>query len=186
VDVLDQELIEQLLSNTLAIRRKGWDFVYKTCYPSIKEMVRKHSGSDDDAFDVFQDGMAVLYNNLVNNSYRDGSNLNAYIYGICKNLWLKEYNRKYRQAVIEEELIIETRQNFDYLIDVEIITLLMNELGEDCRRILTEYYFNNRSMAELKEIFNVNSVQAAKNKKWRCLNYLEKLFKEKGITPTWS
>jgi hypothetical protein len=40
-------------------------------------------------------------------------------------------------------------------------------------------------MAELMEIFSVNSIQAAKNKKWRCMNYLIKLFKEKGVTPTW-
>lgn len=72
------------------------------------------------------------------------------------------------------------QQNFNYLINVEIVSLLMNELSDGCRKILNEYYCNNRSMAELKEIFNVNSVQAAKNKKWRCLNYLERLFKAKS------
>jgi len=38
-------------------------------------------------------------------------------------------------------------------------------------------------MAELKDIFNVNSIQTAKNKKGRCLQYLIKIFKEKGIGP---
>jgi hypothetical protein len=99
--------------------------------------------------------------------------------------WLKEYNRRNKQSLLEPELLIETRQNFNTLINVEVVTLLMNELKEDCRKIFTEYYFNNRSMAELKEIFNVNSVQAAKNKKWRCLNYLITIFKEKRVVPTW-
>ena len=66
------------------------------------------------------------------------------------------------------------------------MSLLMNELEKDCRDILTEYYFNKKTMAELKDLFNVNSIQAAKNKKWRCMNYLTKLFKEKGVKPTWN
>jgi predicted DNA-binding protein YlxM (UPF0122 family) len=86
---------------------------------------------------------------------------------------------------LQPEVILETREHFDYLINVEMVTVLMDELQDDCQKILIEYYFNNRSMAELMEMFNVNSVQATKNKKWRCLTYLERLFKEKGVTPTW-
>ena len=59
----------------------------------------------------------------------------------------------------------------------------MNELSDDCRDVLTEFYFNKRSMAELMEMFNVNSIQAAKNKKWRCLNCLARMFREKGFLP---
>jgi hypothetical protein len=59
----------------------------------------------------------------------------------------------------------------------------MTELNDDCRRILVEYYFNSRSMEELKVMFDVNSVQAAKNKKWRCLNYLKRIFESKSIIP---
>lgn len=67
-----------------------------------------------------------------------------------------------------------------YLINTEIVSLLMNDLKPDCREILTQFYFINGSMAELKDIFNVNSIQAAKNKKGRCLQYLVELYKEKS------
>jgi len=70
-----------------------------------------------------------------------------------------------------------------YLIDVEVLTILMNELKDDCREVLTEYYYNNRTMEELKSVLNVNSIQAAKNKKWRCLTYLKRLFAEHSIIP---
>ena len=149
-------------------------------------MILKLNGSVDDATDIFQDGLVVVNRNLNNGSFRNESTLSTYIFSICKNLWHKEYNRRAKQAALEPELVIESRIHFDHIINVEIVTLLMNELQEDCRKILTEYYFNNRSMAELKDMFNVNSIQAAKNKKYRCLNYLTKLFKEKGVTPTWS
>src|SRR5688572_16452458 len=181
----DQELISRLLSKTVSERDKGWEQVYKTFFPMIKNMVMKSGGSKDDAADIAQDGMVILNRNLRNGSYRSDSSLSTYFFGICKNLWLKEHNRKSQQSEAEQQAVRDARQNFDSLINVEIVTILMNELGDDCRKILTEYYYNDRSMAELMEIFNVNSIQAAKNKKWRCMNYLIKLFKEKGVTPTW-
>lgn len=186
MNLSDKELIQQLLSNDSVMRERAWSHVYHGSYPLVKEMILKSSGSEDDAFDIFQDGLLILNQNLRNRSYRNDSALSTYVVGICKNLWRKEYDRKHKQSIAEQELILETRQNINYLINVEIVSLLMIELGEDCRNILTEYYYNNRSMEELKEIFNVNSVQAAKNKKWRCMNYLIRLFKEKGVTPTWS
>lgn len=151
----------------------------------IRDMILKQSGTENDAKDMFQDGLLILRHNLNNGTFRNESGLSTYLFSICKNLWLKEYNRRSKEAMLQPEMVIETRQNFDYLINVEVVTVLMNELGEDCRKILVEYYYNKRSMSELKEIFNVNSIQAAKNKKWRCLKYLEKLFKERSITPTW-
>lgn len=182
----DQELIQKLISNIASVREKSWEQIYVSYYPMVKDMVLKHSGSEEDATDVFQDGLVVLRLNLINGSFRSESTISTYLFSVCKNLWLKEYNKRTKQAMLQPEFILEARQNVDYLINVEIVTLLMNELQEDCRKILTEYYYHNRSMAELKEMFNVNSIQAAKNKKWRCLNYLVKLFKERGVTPNWS
>ena len=181
----DQGLIRQLTSNAPDIRERAWRNIYKNCYAMIRSMVMKHGGTSDEAGDIFRDGLIVLDLNLRNGKFRNESGLNAYIYAICRNLWFKEYNRKQKEVLLQPELILEARQQFDFVIDVKIVTLLMNELKEDCRKILVEYYYNNRSMAELKDMFNVNSIQAAKNKKWRCLNYLSKLFKEKGVTPVW-
>src|SRR5690606_303649 len=101
------------------------------------------------------------------------------------NLWFREYNRRNKEASLQPDVTIEMQQHDNFLINIEIVTVMMRELPENCRRILTEFYFNNRSMAELKDMFNVNSIQAAKNKKWRCLTYLERIFKEKGVTPKW-
>jgi RNA polymerase sigma factor (sigma-70 family) len=185
VNPSDQELIEQLLSGSQLQREKGWEYVYRMYYPVIRDMVMKNNGSVQDAVDIFQDGLLVLNRNLNNGTFRNEATLNTYIFSICKNLWLKEYNRKQRQSLVEQELIVETRQHFDYIVNVEVVGRLMNELEEDCRKILIEYYFNNRSMAELKVMFNVSSIQAAKNKKWRCLKYLIRLFKAKGVSPVW-
>jgi RNA polymerase sigma factor (sigma-70 family) len=183
VNVSDQELIQQLLSGEVTIAEKGWESVYTSFYPIISEMVRQNHGSEDDSIDIFQDALAILNHNLKTGKFRGDSSIKTYIFSICKNLWLKEFARKQKQSVAEAESVLVSQEDTDYLINVEVVSLLMNELQEDCRSILIEYYYNNRSMAELKEIFNVNSIQVAKTKKWRCLNYLKRLFIEKGLVP---
>jgi hypothetical protein len=94
---------------------------------------------------------------------------------------LKEFNKKQKLASIEADFVSLHDDDTKYLLNVELVGKLMGELKDECRDILIEYYYNNRSMAELKDIFNVNSIQAVKNKKYRCLGYLVKIFKNKGI-----
>ena len=149
-------------------------------------MVLKNSGSNEEAVDVLHDGLVILFCNLTEGSYRNESSVSTYLFGICRNLWHEAHRRKQKRIIAEQEAVFESKLELNTLINIESVSLVMQGLGEDCRNVLKEYYFNNRSMSELKDIFNVNSVQAAKNKKWRCMNYLVKLFKEKGISPTWN
>jgi RNA polymerase sigma factor (sigma-70 family) len=183
----DQEtsLIKRLLSKQVAEKKRGWEYIYKICHPMILDFIIKSHGTEEDAIDVFQDGLVIFHHNLTNGTFREESSIPTYIFSICKNLWLRQLSKRQKQLVAEAEMTMASMQEFNYLINVEVVSLLMNELKEDCRNILTEYYYNNKSIAELKEIFNVNSEQAAKNKKWRCMNYLVKLFKERRITPSW-
>lgn len=181
VNASDQELLQHLSSNSLAIREKSWELVYHSFFPLIRGMVLKHNGSEEDAVDVFQDGLLIFNRNVTSGVFRGESSIKTYVFSICKNLWLKAYYKRQRQIIAEVESTLDTDDDMEYLKNVERVSLLMEELNEDCRNVLIEFYYNNRSMDELKDMFNVNSIQAAKNKKWRCLGCLIRLFKEKGI-----
>ncbi len=182
-----EENLPGLLRSKISTERENaWEYIYKTYYPMVRDYVMRNNGSETDSTDVFQDGMMILYRNFNNGTFREESTIGTYIFSICRNLWLKETSLRQKKHTLDVDTLNNVSLENNYFINTEIITLLMNELKEDCRNILTEYYFNKRSMAELKEIFHVNSIQAAKNKKWRCMTYLIKLFKEKSITPEWN
>jgi RNA polymerase sigma factor (sigma-70 family) len=180
VNETDQQLIQLLISRERATVEKGWEYVYANYFPTVRDMIHKNNGSLDDAVDVFQDALLILNRNLRDNTFRGDASIKTYLFSVCRNLWLKEYREKQRRLTVDAEAILVSEHDINYLARVEVVSILMDELGEDCRKILIEYYFNNKSMTELKEMFSVNSIQAVKNKKWRCLNYLERLFKEKG------
>lgn len=148
----------------------------------VKEYVQKNGGTKQDAIDTFQDGLAILFYNLNTGKFREESSLNTYLFGICKNLWQKELTQRQKQVVSFAEMARDTPEQTGHLINVEIVTLLMAELKDDCKNILLEYYFNKKTISELKDIFNVNSIQAAKNKKYRCVKYLASLFRERSVS----
>ncbi|HYC85534.1 MAG TPA: sigma-70 family RNA polymerase sigma factor [Chryseosolibacter sp.] len=177
--VSDQDLIHQLLSNDPATAEKAWQHVYKRYYPSIKALVLKLRGADQDAIDIFQDTLVIFHRNIRAGAFKGGATLKTYIYSIARNLWLRQYQKMQKNAGVEAVAYETATEDLDYIRNADIVSALMDQLKDDCKKILIEYYYNNRSMAELQEIFTLSSIQAAKNKKWRCLGYLVKLLKEK-------
>lgn len=55
---------------------------------------------------------------------------------------------------------------------------LMNKLGDTCKKILTAFYYDNKSMKEILEILHYENEQVVRNKKSKCLKALEQLLAE--------
>lgn len=178
--VSDQDLIHQLLSIDVATADKAWQHIYRSYYPVIKRLVLRSRGSEQDAVDVFQDTLMILHRNIRAEVFKGESTLKTYIYSIARNLWLKQYKKMQKSAIVEALAYETAAEDLAYVRNADIVSGLMEQLKDDCNKILREYYYNNRSMAELQEMFKLNSIQATKNKKWRCLGYLVKLIKQKG------
>jgi RNA polymerase sigma factor (sigma-70 family) len=179
----DQQLQKLLLSHNLPEKEYGWETIYRTCYPMVRDFVKRNNGSDAEAIDLFQDTLVIFHRNLLEGKFRGESAISTYIFSISKNLWFRELTRKQRYTAMNDFIddFSSPDEGDDYLMNEKIVTLLLDELKPECRKILVEYYFNQRSMAELKELFGVSSVQAAKNKKYRCLGYLARIYKERAV-----
>jgi predicted DNA-binding protein YlxM (UPF0122 family) len=52
----------------------------------------------------------------------------------------------------------------------------LNQLGEPCRTLLEDYYFQDLSMQLITEKFGYTNADNAKNQKYKCLMRLKKLF----------
>jgi RNA polymerase sigma factor (sigma-70 family) len=174
----DKDICLQLLSDNSSLAEKGWRYIYRTYYPMVHTFILGNSGTEDDAIDIFQDTLLIFSRNLKNGAFREESSIKTYLFGICKNLWFKEIQRKKRAQIFPLDQQDNDGHDLEYLKNIEKIGHLINQLQEGCKQILIEFYYNNRSMAELKDLFQLNSIQAAKNKKWRCLSYLVRMFKE--------
>lgn len=148
----------------------------------ILQLVVMNNGTEDDAKDVFQESVIVLYDRVKKGNFELSSKLKTFIYSVCRRLWLKKLTYKSRNAGnlkdFEETLPVE-----EYVEDYEekdrqfkLMEAALQRLGEPCRTIIEDFYINNKSMQEICIKFGYTNADNAKNQKYKCLQRLKKLF----------
>ncbi|MEJ7660739.1 MAG: hypothetical protein WKG07_14545 [Hymenobacter sp.] len=62
----------------------------------ISHFVLQNSGSEDDARDVYQEGVMVFYEKVCEGSLELSCQIKTYLYAVCRRLWLKRLTSKSR------------------------------------------------------------------------------------------
>jgi RNA polymerase sigma factor (sigma-70 family) len=162
--------------------RQAIETIYKQHYGMVQSLIINNNGTADDARDIFQEAMIVLYEKSRSGSFELTSQLKTYIYSICRRLWLKrlqqqqkfipELNGIEETIPVEEDLEGHDRQNGELL----MMEKAMNSLGEPCKSLLEAYYLQKKNMTEIAGNFGYTNADNAKNQKYKCLMRLKKLF----------
>jgi RNA polymerase sigma factor (sigma-70 family) len=168
----DKQIIENLRNNKY---QKAVNGLYEVLSP-VKKYILSNSGTSDDAKDIFQDALVVLYKNVQSDNFTLTVPLKTYLLAIVKNLWLQELRRRNKIPVIADQTdipdtVFTEEKNFD------IAQAAFNLLGEKCRQLLILFYFKKKSYKELASFLAFGDERTAKNQKYRCLqkakeNYL--------------
>lgn len=156
--------------------------IYKAYFPMVLQLVITNSGSEDDAKDIFQESIIVLYDKVKAGNFELNSKLKTFLYSVCRRLWLKRLNVKGRYSanvndfedVIAVEHDLEVHEEKDK--QFKQMDQALVHLGEPCKTIIEEFYLNNKSMQEICEMFGYTNADNAKNQKYKCLQRLKKLF----------
>ena len=78
-----QEILKGILENNSIIIQS----IYDNYFLGIKKFIEKFGGSKDDALDVFQDGILVIYEQMKSGEIEQISNFSGYFFSICKFKW---------------------------------------------------------------------------------------------------
>lgn len=148
----------------------------------VQALVINNNGSADDARDIFQETMIVLYEKAKTGSFELNCQLKTFVYSISKRLWLKrlhqlqQYSRQVDNIAetvpVEQEVDNHEQRNHQF----EAMEHSMLNLGEPCKSLLEAYYLQKRNMAEIAGSFGYTNADNAKNQKYKCLMRLKKLF----------
>ena len=174
---------EKTLLEGLAREDKGTiEKIYRDNYNIIQSLILKNSGTTDDAADIFQEAMIVLFEKSKSPSFELSCNLKTFIYSVCRRLWLKKLQQMQRFSKqtddmeqvmpVEEDLEMhEKRQN-----DFFIMENAMMKIGEPCKSLLEAYYIQKKQMQQIATEFGYTNADNAKTQKYKCLVRLKKLF----------
>ena len=161
---------------------KSLEIIYSENFPVVLRMILQHNGSEDDAKDVFQEAIIVLYEKVQKNDFTLSSRLKTFLYSVCRHLWLKKVHRTYGLYALTPELEevipaaeeLEEHEARDQ--EFRIMEGAMSSIGQPCQTILEDYYLHKKSMQEIAASFGYTNADNAKTQKYKCLSRLKKLF----------
>ena len=174
----EQRLLEGLAANDKA----AVETIYRENYLTIQSFIVKNNGYPEDARDIFQEAMIVLYEKVSSGSFELTCQIKTYLYSVCRRLWLKKLQQMQRfnpaaETVdevipVEEELDAHEKRNADLI----VMENALNKIGEPCKSLLEAYYLQKKSMPEIAEYFGYTNADNAKTQKYKCLVRLKKIF----------
>jgi RNA polymerase sigma factor (sigma-70 family) len=174
----EQELLKGLANN----EKHATEIIYKDNYRLIQNLVINNSGTEDDARDIFQEALIVLYEKAKSGSFELNCQIKTYVYSVCRRLWLKklEQNRRYESQLSSLEAVVpveEDLEKHDVLnSQYNIMRKAMGRIGEPCKSLLEAFYVHHKNMQEIAGYFGYTNADNAKNQKYKCLMRLKKLF----------
>lgn len=165
----DQDLLDGIKQR----ENKSLEYIYQQCYPMIQDLVIKYSGSHEDAQDIFQDAMIIIYNKVKKDELVLFCTFKTYLYSICKRLCMKNLEQKRKASCIAMDLPKPVEAPVEYTVDlyeedVEKYSLFQQHLlclKEDARKLL-KLYMENYSFKEISTIMGYKSESYAKTRKY--------------------
>jgi len=171
-----------LLQGLARSDKKAIETIYRENYNMIQSLIINNSGSADDARDVFQEAMIVLYERVRSGSFELNCLIKTYVYSVSRRLWLKRLQQMnhYSQVTdnlqetvpVEEEIEENERINNEF----QAMDKAISSLGEPCKSLLEAYYLQKKNMQEIALSFGYTNADNAKNQKYKCLMRLKKIF----------
>ena len=173
---------EKLLLQGLARNdKKAIETIYRDNYNMIQALVINNNGTSEDAKDIFQEAMIVLYEKVQTGSFELNCQIKTFVYSVGRRLWLKRLVHQNRYTLsdghedlvtVDEEVEEHEKRNNEF----SIMEKAMSGLGEPCKSLLEAYYLKKKSMQDIAASFGYTNAENAKNQKYKCLIRLKKLF----------
>ena len=180
MSTLEQDLI--LLEGVAADDKRSIEQLYRQHYLMIQSLVLANAGSKDDAADLFQETIIVLYQKVKTGDFELQCLLKTFLYSVARRLWLKKLQQQQRYTSqpdgLEETIPVEheIESHLKLQNDFYIMESAMNKVGEPCKSLLQAYYLQKKHMNVIAQEFGYTNADNAKTQKYKCLVRLKKLF----------
>jgi RNA polymerase sigma factor (sigma-70 family) len=160
----------------------GLRTLYQEFLPRIANHIMNKGGSLEDAKDVFQDAIIVLYEKARQPDFKLTSGFYTFLFGVCRNIWGNRLQKKSRTEVtIPEDAKYKSDTDTEAMIyqaeENRLFWDAFKKLGEDCQRLM-RLFFEKTKMDEITSLMGYGSVNYTKKRKFVCKEQLVRFVKE--------
>ena len=159
---------------------RAFQYLYQQHRDPIFRLVQRNSGTPEDALDLFQEGIVVLWTNISQGRFelRDEAKIATYLYTLCRNKWMSKLRKKKIILPLDTQPQVEIADDAEELQAhhdrIRRIERQLEQLGESCQKLLTLFYYQKASLREIAERMGLTE-KTAKNTKYRCMLQLRTL-----------
>ncbi len=161
-----EEILKGLKASDATIIR----YIYFQYFDSIRNYVMTNSGCTEDAEDIFQEALLIIYAKARKDELVMNCSFHTYLFAICRNLWLQRlYKIKAQDRYLEQEE--SEHESPDSKEDNEIHSELINLVRSKFEQIeargqkVLNLFIEGVSHRETARIMNYISEDYAKNRK---------------------
>ena len=136
----------------------------------------------EDARDLFQEAIMVLFRNAQKDSFELTCAVKTYLYSVMRNLWLKRLDKEGKtglKLVIDQEekpLVVVAEENREELEirerKYDSVVAALEQIKDDCKKLLMNFYFKKVDLTSLAKEMGY-TYAFIKVKKNRCMKALK-------------
>ena len=161
---------------------EGIKKIYREYLPRITKFVLSNHGDEEDAKDIFQEAIIIIFKKIKKEKLDLKSSFFTYLYAVCKNLWLKKLRESKKSGVtFPDEMEYKLTESWEETIITEnrfrLYRAKFRDLSENCQKLL-RLFFNRTPMKDIVKILEMNSISYAKKRKFQCKEKLVNLIRQ--------
>jgi len=168
--------------------------IYKTFLPKVTFWIKRNHGSDQDGFDVFQDGLEALVIKGLEKKINPETNFTALLFTICRNKWISEIRLKKKEELVRFEELSR------FSSETNIQNVLEDSVQEqDMKRMLKETFVllsplcqqlipmveNKVPAKEIVIDLSMTNANAVHRRKFACFEAWRKRIEKHDYYPIW-
>lgn len=165
---------EEIRSMISAGNQEALIILYRKHQHMLRRFVMNNQGSKEDAEDLIQEVLVAAWQNAQKQEFTLSAGWGTYLMAIGRNLWLKQLRKELRfsdkDPADAEKMSADVRPE---RLDLNKVVQMVEQLDENCRKLLTLFYFEALDMEQIALRMGYNNADTAKAKKYQCFKRLE-------------
>lgn len=153
-------------------------------FPMIRKMVLSRGGKKEDAEDLFQDSLIILFRKATETDFKLTSKLSTYLFSINRYRWNDQLIRRGKTQYSEIDAAMDKAEegslNEIYRTESRLLLAekIIHELGDRCKEMLILFYSETMKLKDIASKMGYSSENSAKNQKYKCLEMAKNKLKE--------
>ncbi len=173
-------MIEEIATAT-PTREQQLTELYLKAFPAVAAMVSKQGGTLDEAKDIFQDALVILYERDLRNHKGTIQDQKAYLKGIARHLWY-HYRQGQQRLVSMDQLTNDLAAEAPEPVpSAGRLLRYLEAAGKRCLDMLQAFYYDKTSMRDIAERFQLSGERSATVQKHKCLEKVREQVKERSL-----